>query len=72
MLDARTWEYTLAIGNGRNDSAMLRAAKVGGAVLGPEGAVVDILRRADITVRDIRDALDLPLHPQRLIATLRN
>lgn len=72
MLDARTWKHTLAIGNGQNDSATLRAARVAVVVIGAEGAAADSLRNADIFVRDIRDALDLSLHPQRLIATLRN
>lgn len=66
------WEHTLAIGNGQNDAIMLRSAKVGVAVLGPEGATGDSLYQADIIVRDIRDALDLALHTQRLVATLRN
>lgn len=61
----------VAIGNGANDAAMLAAAPLGIAVLGPEGLAVETLRAADVVVARIEDALDLLLHPQRLVATLR-
>ncbi len=70
-LSTKTWKSTIAIGNGCNDIAMLRAARLGIVVLGPEGTASELLRQADIVVRDIRDALDLLLHPRRLMATLR-
>ncbi len=60
-----------AIGNGANDVEMLSAAAVGIAVLGGEGLAVDALRAADVVVGSIEDALELLLHPRRLIATLR-
>jgi len=62
----------VAIGNGRNDIAMVRAAALGIAVIGPEGASGELVRVADVVVRDIRDALDLLLNPPRLVATLRD
>jgi len=62
---------TVAIGNGANDVPMLRRAALGILVLGPEGAAVEALQAADIVVREITDALDLLLHPKRLVATLR-
>lgn len=62
---------TIAIGNGRNDAPMLKAAAVGIAVLGSEGLAVDAVKDADIVVRHPVDALGLLLHPTRLIATLR-
>jgi len=64
-------EHAVAVGNGRNDVAMLRAARLGIAVIGPEGACADLLAAADVVVADVRDALDLLLHPLRLKATLR-
>lgn len=60
-----------AIGNGANDSAMLRTAGLGIAVLGEEGLCVDTLKAADVLVRDVHDGLDLLLKPKRLVATLR-
>ncbi len=60
-----------AIGNGRNDVGMVRDAALGIAVLGSEGTCGDLLTVADVVVRDIRDALDLLLRPQRLSATMR-
>lgn len=60
----------VAIGNGANDAGMLQAAVLGIAVLGPEGLAVEALRAADV-VADIHEALDLLLHPKRLVATLR-
>ena len=60
-----------AIGNGRNDIKMFREVKLGIAVIGPEGCAAELLTSADIVVCDIRDALDLLLHPLRLKASLR-
>ncbi len=64
-------ETVVAIGNGANDAAMLERAALGIAIVGPEGAAVDTLRRADVAVQDIGTALELLLFPKRLIATLR-
>ncbi|MBE7560108.1 ATPase P [bacterium] len=61
----------IAIGNGRNDAPLLQLAELAIAVVGPEGAAAELLRVADVVVRDIADALDLILHPLRLKATLR-
>lgn len=68
----RGTDHVAAIGNGRNDVAMLKAAALGIAVLGPEGAAGDLLAAADVVVRDVREALDLLAHPLRLKATLRD
>ena len=62
---------TVAIGNGRNDAPMLRAAALGIAVLGSEGLAIDALEDADILVRHVVDGIGLLLHPTRLIASLR-
>jgi len=61
----------VCVGNGANDAWMLRAAAVGIAVIGPEGAAVSALQAADIVVVSITHALDLLLNPLRLVATLR-
>jgi soluble P-type ATPase len=63
---------SVAIGNGRNDTGMLVKATLGIAVLGPEGASLEAIHAADVVVRDINDALDLLVHPDRLKATLRS
>jgi soluble P-type ATPase len=63
--------HTIAVGNGRNDVAMLRAAALGIAVLGVEGIAVDALQAADVLFPHINAALDSLLNPLRLIATLR-
>jgi soluble P-type ATPase len=63
--------YTVAIGNGRNDVAILQKAAVGIVVIGPEGAAGDAVHAADILVRDIQEGLDLLLKPLRLKATYR-
>jgi P-type E1-E2 ATPase len=64
-------EQVVAIGNGANDAGMLAAAALGIAVLGHEGLAIVALRAADVAVGRIEDALDLLLHPPRLVATLR-
>ncbi len=64
-------EHVIAIGNGANDAWMCEVAALGIAVIGPEGAAASVIRSADVVVRDIRDALEMMLWPQRLRATLR-
>lgn len=64
-------EQVVAVGNGANDGAMVRAAALGIAVLGPEGLAVGALKGANVVTVRIEDALDLLLHPKRLEATLR-
>jgi len=61
----------VAIGNGRNDVAMLDKAALAIAVIGPEGAAPELLAVAAVVVRQVNDALDLLLRPLRLAATLR-
>jgi len=62
---------TAAIGNGRNDEAMLRTAALGIAVVGPEGAATAALLAADLVTNSVVDALDLLLDPATLASTLR-
>lgn len=62
---------SVCIGNGRNDRLMLKEAGLGIAVLQREGAALQALLAADILTASIVDALDLLLHPKRIIATLR-
>lgn len=64
-------DQVVAVGNGANDAAMLQEAALGIAVLGREGSAVVCLTSADVVVPDINAALDLLLHPRRLLATLR-
>jgi soluble P-type ATPase len=64
-------ERTACIGNGRNDALMMDAAALSIAVVQAEGAAVQTLSAADVVARDIGEALDLLLNPQRLVATLR-
>jgi soluble P-type ATPase len=60
-----------AIGNGRNDLAMLEAAALSICVIGPEGACAQALAAADLVAPTIGVALDVLLEPARLIASLR-
>ena len=62
---------SIAIGNGRNDVDMLRAAAVGIAVINAEGAAGETLAAADVVCNGIGDALALLHNPKRLLATLR-
>jgi len=65
-------ENVIAVGNGRNDVPMMDKAGLKIAVMGPEGASAELIRAVDVVVNDIRDALDLIIHPLRLKATLRD
>ncbi|HGY54288.1 MAG TPA: ATPase P [Caldithrix abyssi] len=62
----------VCIGNGRNDRLMLKEAALGIAAIQNEGAARATVESADIVVNHIVDALNLLIHPLRLIATLRD
>lgn len=64
-------ESSIAIGNGRNDKLMLKKAALGIVVMGYEGVAVETIMAADVAVKDINQALELILNPNRLVATLR-
>ncbi|WP_035606500.1 HAD family hydrolase [Haloferula sp. BvORR071] len=65
-------DRVVAIGNGRNDRLMLEAAALGIVVVQKEGAAFGAIQRADLVAPNILDALDLLIHPRRLLATLRS
>jgi P-type E1-E2 ATPase len=62
----------IAIGNGRNDVPMMKVARIGIAVVGPEGAAAELLAQAHVVTGNVLDALDLVANPLRLKATLRD
>lgn len=64
-------QAVVAFGNGNNDRRMLKAARIGIAVLEGEGCAVDALMAANIHVRGAVEGLDLLLNTKRLMATLR-
>jgi P-type E1-E2 ATPase len=65
-------EKVVAIGNGSNDAAMMKEAALGIAVMGEEGCSAALIKEADIVVADIIKALGLIMHPERILATLRD
>jgi len=65
-------EKIVAIGNGANDAAMLKEAALGIAVMGDEGCSTALIKEADIMVSDVVKAFGLILHPERILATLRD
>ena len=65
-------EYTVCIGNGRNDRLMLKSAGLGIALIQEEGAYIKTLLSADVVCKDIISALKLLLNTKRLVATLRS
>jgi len=62
---------TIAIGNGNNDAQMLQKATISIAIIGDEGCSTQTLQNSQIVCKKIKNALELPLNPKRLIATLR-
>jgi soluble P-type ATPase len=64
-------DNVIAFGNGANDAKMLNQAAIGIAVLADEGVAMSALQGADILVHGPIDAIELLLHPKRLVATLR-
>jgi soluble P-type ATPase len=65
-------EQTVSLGNGHNDRLMLKEAALGLVVIQGEGTASTALEASDVLFRDVRDALDALLDPQRLVATLRS
>jgi P-type E1-E2 ATPase len=65
-------EHVVAIGNGRNDQQMLKAARLGIAVVGQEGLANPALAAATIIVPTILSAIYLLRDNNRLLATLRS
>jgi len=61
---------TIAIGNGADDAPMIEEAVLGICVIGKEGASAEAIKKADVVVLNILDALDFLLKPLRQKATL--
>jgi P-type E1-E2 ATPase len=64
-------DKVVAIGQGANDAAMLKAAMIGISLLSVEGIAAETLLAADIFVPDIYAAFELLEKPLRIVATLR-
>jgi P-type E1-E2 ATPase len=64
-------DVVVAIGQGANDAAMLKAAVLGICVLSQEGSAVEAVLAADIVVPDIFVAFELLDKPLRIVASLR-
>ncbi|MDO9085606.1 MAG: HAD family hydrolase [Anaerolineaceae bacterium] len=64
-------EKVIAIGQGANDSEMLKTAAIGICVLSEEGTALESMLSADIVVKDELSALRLVYNPLRIVATLR-
>lgn len=64
-------DQVVSIGNGANDRLMLKAARLGIAILEGEGSAVSAILNADIVARSSYDAFGLLMIPQRIAATLR-
>ncbi|MGQ9646018.1 MAG: hypothetical protein ACUVWO_05690 [Thermodesulfobacteriota bacterium] len=63
-------QRAVVIGNGLDDGLMMEEASLGICIIGKEGACGETLRKADLVVTDILDALDFLLKPLRHQATL--
>jgi soluble P-type ATPase len=63
-------DKTVAIGNGVDDVPMIEEASFGICVMNKEGASGEAIRKADLVVSNIIDALDFLLKPVRQKATL--
>jgi P-type E1-E2 ATPase len=64
-------DHVVAIGQGANDSSMLKIAALGICVLSREGVAVETLLAADLVVPNIFAAFELLEKPLRLVASLR-
>lgn len=65
-------QNTVSFGNGRNDELMLKESIIGIGILENEGIYAANIAASDIICKNIHDAFELFLIPNKLIATLRN
>lgn len=65
-------EHTVVIGNGANDQAMFFISALKICVLGPEGTNPGLMSTSNLVVTSPKDAIELLLKPERLIASLRS
>jgi soluble P-type ATPase len=61
----------LAIGNSKSDVEMFKAADLSIAVIGPEGTFSRLLEHSTLIVSEVAHALQLPMNPKKMKATLR-
>lgn len=64
-------DNTIVVGNGNNDSLMLKNAVIGITVLGEEGATVKSILNSDVVVPNPISALDFLLDEKIMSGTLR-
>ena len=64
-------KHCISMGNGNNDTQMLKTSALGIAIVGDEGCSTKTMLSSDIVCNSIVDALELLLNPKRLVATLR-
>lgn len=64
-------ETTVCVGNGNIDVEMFKVAKLSICTIQAEGATTKAMLHADIVVTHIKNALEILLDPDKLIATLR-
>ena len=64
-------DKTVCIGNGQNDSLMLKNAVLGLVIIGSEGASIKSIMNSDVAFPDPISAIDFLLDEKTMIATLR-
>jgi len=63
---------TIAIGNGNNDSLMIKNAILGIVIIGSEGASTKSLLNSDLVFTDPEDVLEFLMDDKAIIGTLRS
>lgn len=64
-------ETCVSIGNGRIDLELMKVVELRIVTLQAEGVHLETMMNSDIVVPSIKDALDILIDPDRLVATLR-
>lgn len=63
---------TIVVGNGNNDSLMIKNAILGIVIIGAEGAATKSLLNSDLVFTDPNDVLDFLMDDKAIIGTLRS
>ena len=65
-------DITVTVGNGNNDSLMLKNSLLGLVIIGSEGASIESIMNSDVAFPDPISAIDFLLDEKILIGTLRS
>ncbi|NBG88607.1 hypothetical protein [Isachenkonia alkalipeptolytica] len=65
------YRETVTLGNGGNDVKMVQEGILSFGIIAGEGAYAPLLTKVDIVVHNIDHAIEMLIHPRKIVATIR-